>query len=98
MSRARCCTGLASPCSSRTCPAWCRYLKDSGAYVLFNTNGTVLNERNGRALIEAGLDELRVSLDAANAEVLPPVRGKDYFNRILQERSCLPRPAGAGRS
>jgi len=28
----------------------------------------VLGERNGRALIDAGLDELRVSLDAANRE------------------------------
>ena len=44
-----------------------RYLKDRGTYVLFNTNGTVLNEKNGRALIDAELDELRVSLDAANA-------------------------------
>ena len=49
-------------------PRMVRYLKDRGTYVLFNTNGTVLNERNGRALIDAGLDELRVSLDAANAK------------------------------
>ena len=42
------------------------YLKARNIYVLFNTNGTVLTEANGRALIEAGLDELRVSLDAAD--------------------------------
>jgi molybdenum cofactor biosynthesis enzyme MoaA len=52
--------------------------------VLFNTNGTVLNERNGRALIEAELDELRVSFDAANAESYRAIRGKNYFNRILK--------------
>jgi MoaA/NifB/PqqE/SkfB family radical SAM enzyme len=52
--------------------------------VLFNTNGTVLNERNGRALIEAGLDELRVSLDASTPQSYLKVRGKDYFNRILR--------------
>ena len=61
-----------------------RYLKERGTYVLFNTNGTVLNERNGRALIEAGLDELRVSLDAANAKSFLAVRGKNYFGRILK--------------
>jgi len=61
-----------------------RYLKDRGTYVLFNTNGTVLNEKNGRAMIEAGLDELRVSLDASNAESYKIVRGKNYFNRILR--------------
>jgi len=60
------------------------YLKARGVYVLFNTNGTVLNERNGRALIDAGLDELRVSLDAATRESFKAVRGKDYFNRILR--------------
>jgi MoaA/NifB/PqqE/SkfB family radical SAM enzyme len=61
-----------------------RYLKDRGVYVLFNTNGTVLNEKNGRALVDAGLDELRVSLDASNAKSYLKVRGKDYFNRILK--------------
>ena len=78
-----------------------RYLKERGTYVLFNTNGTVLNEKNGRALIKAGLDELRVSLDAANAESYIAVRGKDYFARILknvrafrelQERDGIDRP------
>ncbi len=61
-----------------------RYLKDRGTYVLFNTNGTVLNERNGRALIAAGLDELRISLDAANEKSYVAVRGKNYFKRILK--------------
>src|SRR4029077_14821152 len=40
--------------------------------------------KNGRALIAAGLDELRVSFDAANAESYRAVRGKNYFNRILK--------------
>ncbi len=61
-----------------------RYLKDRGVYVLFNTNGTVLSERSGRALIDAGLDELRVSLDASNRESFKAIRGKDYFGRILR--------------
>src|SRR5262249_30905031 len=60
--------GVGEPMLVKNLPKMVRYLKDRGTYVLFNTNGTVLNERNGRALIEAGLDELRVSLDAATAE------------------------------
>jgi MoaA/NifB/PqqE/SkfB family radical SAM enzyme len=59
------------------------YLKARGIYVLFNTNGTLLNEANGRALIDAGLDELRVSLDAAEAEMYEVVRGKDFFAKIV---------------
>jgi MoaA/NifB/PqqE/SkfB family radical SAM enzyme len=59
------------------------YLKARNIYVLFNTNGTLLTKANGRALIEAGLDELRVSLDAAESEVFKMVRGKDFFDRIV---------------
>jgi len=76
--------GVGEPMLVKNLPRMVRYLKDRGVYVLFNTNGTVLNERNGRALIDAGLDELRVSLDAANPTSFRAVRGKDYFNRILK--------------
>jgi MoaA/NifB/PqqE/SkfB family radical SAM enzyme len=76
--------GVGEPMLVKNLPKMVRYLKDRGTYVLFNTNGTVLNERNGRALIEAGLDELRVSLDAASAKSYLAVRGKDYFKRILR--------------
>src|SRR5437588_11735430 len=76
--------GVGEPMLVKNLPRMVRYLKDRGVYVLFNTNGTVLNERNGRALIEAGLDELRVSLDAANAASFRAVRGRNYFDRILR--------------
>src|SRR3974377_2560431 len=74
----------------RNLPAMVRYLKDRDAYVLFNTNGTVLTERKGRALIDSGLDELRVSLDAATAKSFVAVRGKDYFRRILRNVRAFP--------
>jgi MoaA/NifB/PqqE/SkfB family radical SAM enzyme len=76
--------GIGEPMLVKNLPRMVRYLKDRGTYVLFNTNGTVLNEKNGRALIEADLDELRVSFDAANAESYRAIRGKNYFNRILK--------------
>lgn len=76
--------GVGEPMLVRHLPRMVRYLKDRGVYVLFNTNGTVLNERNGRALIAAELDELRVSLDASNAKSFREVRGKNYFDRILR--------------
>jgi MoaA/NifB/PqqE/SkfB family radical SAM enzyme len=76
--------GVGEPMLVKSLPRMVRYLKDRGTYVLFNTNGTVLNEKNGRALIDAELDELRVSFDAANAESYRAIRGKNYFNRILK--------------
>jgi MoaA/NifB/PqqE/SkfB family radical SAM enzyme len=93
--------GVGEPMLVKHLPRMVRYLKDRGTYVLFNTNGTVLNERNGRALIDAGLDELRVSLDAATEKSYLAVRGKNYFKRILrnirafrelQEREGADRP------
>ena len=93
--------GVGEPMMVKNLPKMVRYLKERGAYVLFNTNGTLLNERNGRALIDAGLDELRVSLDAANAKSYKAIRGKDFFGRILrnvrafralQEREGAERP------
>lgn len=76
--------GVGEPMLVRNLPRMVRHLKERGVYSLFNTNGTVLNERNGRALIAAGLDELRVSLDASNAESFRRIRGKNYFDRILR--------------
>ena len=75
--------GVGEPMLVASLPKMVRYLKDRGVYVLFNTNGTVLSERNGRALIDAGLDELRVSLDASNRKSFKAIRGRDYFGRII---------------
>jgi MoaA/NifB/PqqE/SkfB family radical SAM enzyme len=93
--------GVGEPMLVANLPRMVGYLRDRGVYVLFNTNGTVLSERNGRALIDAGLDELRVSLDASNRDSFKAIRGRDYFGRIirnvrafreLQEREGHTRP------
>jgi radical SAM protein with 4Fe4S-binding SPASM domain len=76
--------GVGEPMMVKALPRMIRYLKDRGAYVLFNTNGTLLTAKKGRELTDAGLDELRVSLDAADAKTFLLVRGKDFFNRILK--------------
>lgn len=76
--------GVGEPMLVQDLPRMIRYLKERGAYVLFNTNGTVLTAKNGRAIAEAGLDELRVSLDAADAKTFKLIRGKNYFDRIVR--------------
>jgi MoaA/NifB/PqqE/SkfB family radical SAM enzyme len=76
--------GVGEPLMVPNLPRMIRYLKERGTYVLFNTNGTLLNERRGRDLIASGLDELRVSLDAAEPEAFKAVRGKDAFDRIVK--------------
>jgi len=76
--------GVGEPMMVRELPRMIRYLKDRGVYALFNTNGTLLTQRAGRKLIDAGLDELRISLDAATAQSFALVRGRDLFARILR--------------
>jgi MoaA/NifB/PqqE/SkfB family radical SAM enzyme len=76
--------GVGEPMLVKELPRMVRYLKERGAYVLFNTNGTVLSARKGRELCDTGLDELRVSLDAADPRSFVLIRGKDYFNRIVR--------------
>jgi MoaA/NifB/PqqE/SkfB family radical SAM enzyme len=75
--------GVGEPMMVRALPRMIRYLKDRGTYVLFNTNGTLLTEKKGRELIDSGLDELRVSLDAAEPVAFRRVRGRDMFARIV---------------
>jgi MoaA/NifB/PqqE/SkfB family radical SAM enzyme len=76
--------GIGEPMMVKDLPRMVRYLKDRGTYVLFNTNGTLLRPKKGRDLIDSGLDELRISLDAAEAKAFQLVRGRDWFNRIVR--------------
>ena len=75
--------GVGEPLMVRDLPRMVSYLKARGTYVLFNTNGTLLNARKAQELIGAGLDELRVSLDAAEPSTFKLVRGLDRFDRIV---------------
>jgi radical SAM protein with 4Fe4S-binding SPASM domain len=79
--------GVGEPMLVKELPRMIRYLKERGIYVLFNTNGTLLAPRKRREIIDTGLDELRVSLDAADAASFLKVRGKDMFDRIVRNIS-----------
>ncbi len=76
--------GVGEPMLVKSLPRMIRYLKDRGVYVLFNTNGTLLSAKKHQEMIDTGLDELRVSLDAADAKSFLAVRGKNFFDRIVR--------------
>ena len=76
--------GVGEPMLVKHLPDMIRYLKARGIHVLFNTNGTLLAPRKHREIIDTGLDELRVSLDAAESATFLKVRGKDMFDRIVR--------------
>jgi MoaA/NifB/PqqE/SkfB family radical SAM enzyme len=52
--------------------------------VLFNSNAILLDEQRQRALIDAGLDEYRVSLDATTAETYARIRGINAFDTVVE--------------
>src|SRR6202521_3924314 len=76
--------GVGEPMLVKHLPRMVRYLKDRGTYVLFNTNGTLLNPKKFPERVATRLDEGRVSLDASTTKSYRAIRGKDYFGRILK--------------
>jgi MoaA/NifB/PqqE/SkfB family radical SAM enzyme len=81
--------GIGEPLLNRDLPRMIRHLKARGATALFNSNAITLGPRLQAALIEAGLDELRVSLDAATPETYARVRGVDAFPKVLANLAGL---------
>ncbi|MCB9418443.1 MAG: radical SAM protein [Ardenticatenaceae bacterium] len=59
-------------------------LKALGHRVEMVTNGTLLNEKRARGLIEAGLDVLWVSIDGATPENFADIRLGAYLPKILE--------------
>jgi radical SAM protein with 4Fe4S-binding SPASM domain len=67
--------------------------------VLFNSNAISLTEAKQEALLEAGLDEYRISTDAAHAEPYAHIRGVDGFGRMAENVAAFAqriRRAGSG--
>jgi MoaA/NifB/PqqE/SkfB family radical SAM enzyme len=77
--------GVGEPMLVKDLPRMIRYLKARGTYVLFNTNGTLLQPRRFATLVGTVPDELRVSLDAADRASYARIRGRDFFDRIIRD-------------
>lgn len=76
--------GIGEPLLNKALPEMIQHLKKRNVYVLFNSNGILLNEQWQKELMRAGLDELRISLDAASAQGYQTIRNSDRFDQIVQ--------------
>ena len=76
--------GIGEPLLNRELPEIIRHLKGRQVYVLFNSNGILLNPQRQHHLIDAGLDELRISLDAASAKGYQKIRDSNKFGQIVE--------------
>jgi MoaA/NifB/PqqE/SkfB family radical SAM enzyme len=81
--------GIGEPLLNRELPRMIRHLKGRGVYVLFNTNAALLTDARQRALIDSGLDELRVSLDGSTPETYLRVRGIPAFDRVIENVGAM---------
>jgi radical SAM protein with 4Fe4S-binding SPASM domain len=81
--------GIGEPLLNEALPAMIRHLKNRDIYVLFNTNGILLDDKTQAELIAAGLDELRVSLDAASAQGYRAMRDSEKFDQIASNLQSL---------
>lgn len=60
------------------------YAKKKKIFVCFNSNFTLINEARAKDLIETGLDELRISLDASDRKTYKEIRRKDKFDVVVK--------------
>ena len=75
--------GIGEPLLNRELFPMIKYLKAKGTTVLFNSDAITLTPPRARELIESGLDEYRVSMDAATRETFLRIRGVDRFDRVV---------------
>jgi len=77
--------GLGEPLLHPTIFDFLRQAKDAGMWVRLVTNAGLLDEEKARELVALGLDELHVSINAANPETYAKVHGvaKSVFERVL---------------
>ena len=81
--------GVGEPLLNPELSAMIAYLKrrNDPPDVLFNSNAILLTPIWQDRLMEAGLDELRISTDAAHRELYSQIRGVDGFERMVENVS-----------
>jgi len=75
--------GLGEPTLHKRLVDLVRYAKARGLYVYFNTNHTVTTDAQMAGLVDAGLDEMRISMSAGSREGFEAYSGKDLFDALI---------------
>ena len=75
--------GIGEPLLNREIFEIVAYLKTRATTVLFNSDAISLTAGRALRLIESGLDEYRVSMDAATRQTYQKLRGVDRFDRVV---------------
>lgn len=81
--------GVGEPLLAPDLPGMVAEANRRGARVLFNSNALALHRRLAERLVAAGLDELRVSMDAAGPRTYRAIRGVDGFEKAMRRVADL---------
>jgi radical SAM protein with 4Fe4S-binding SPASM domain len=76
--------GVGEPLLARDLPRMVAEANRRGAQVLFNTNALALSPRLMVQLVDAGLDQLRVSMDAADPRTYRRIRGVNGYEKAMK--------------
>ena len=76
--------GIGEPLLNNELADIIRHLKRRKVYVLFNSNGILLNQQRQQELIDTELDELRISLDADSSTGYEKIRNSNNFGQIVE--------------
>jgi MoaA/NifB/PqqE/SkfB family radical SAM enzyme len=85
--------GVGEPLLNKDLPAMIAHLKGRSKppWVLFNSNAILLTPEWQEALLAVGLDEYRISMDAAHAELYARIRGVDAFDEVVSNVAAFSR-------
>ena len=75
--------GLGEPLLHADLPEMIRMAKRGGLYTEVSTNATLLTPELGRALLDAGLDEIGFSLDSADEAEFERIRKGAHFHDVM---------------
>ena len=81
--------GIGEPTLNPHLPEIIDVVKARGAYALFNTNALLLRGKLLEQLVHSGLDEVRISVDAATPETYKLVRGANMFSKVIANARAL---------
>ncbi len=63
----------------------CKYVKTKRPFcsILVFSNGTMFSQKTARLMVQAGVNKVHISLDAATAETYAKLHGADLFNKVI---------------
>ena len=61
-----------------------KMIKQEGPFVFFFTNGILLTEETGKALVDGGVDRISISMGGATRSTFHKIRGVDAFDQVIE--------------